>query len=49
LEQINAKLKLDVYKLKFTIPDMMVVGIDVVNIGRKSIIGFVSSYSPYIT
>jgi hypothetical protein len=49
LKQMNAKVKLDVYRLKFTIPNMMVVGIDVVNMGRKSIIGFASSYSPYIT
>lgn len=47
LKQINAKLKEDLYRIQVTptMKNTMVVGVDVVNAGRRAIIGLTASYS----
>jgi hypothetical protein len=47
IKQMNAKVKLDLYRLKNPLPNMMIVGIDVVNEGKKSILGFVASVNKF--
>jgi len=49
LKQMNAKVKLDLYRIKIPLPNAMVVGVDVVNEGRKSIIGLTASYTKSLT
>jgi len=46
---MNAKVKLDLYRIKIPLPNAMVVGVDVVNEGRKSIIGLTASYTKSLT
>lgn len=51
LRQINAKLGGDLWRMNFH-PDIsqktMLVGIDVCHKGKKSYIGFVATYDPYL-
>jgi hypothetical protein len=49
LKQINAKVRLDLYRLKIPVANSMVVGVDVVNEGRKSIIGFTASHNKFFS
>jgi aubergine-like protein len=49
LKQMNAKVQLDLYRVKIPLATAMVVGVDVVNEGRKSILGFTASYTKYLT
>jgi len=49
LKQINAKLRLDLYRLKFNYKNAMVIGVDVVNEGTRSIIGFAATSSKHLT
>lgn len=49
LKQINAKVRLDLYRLKIPLQNAMVVGVDVVNEGRKSIIGFTASHNKFFS
>jgi hypothetical protein len=49
LKQVNAKVKLDLYRLIIPLKNAMVVGVDVVNEGRKSIIGFTSSLNQFFS
>ena len=46
---MNAKVGLDLYRLKVPINNGMVVGFDVTNEGRRSILGFTASYSKHFT
>jgi len=45
LKQINAKVGLDLYRLKIYLKNVMIVGVDVCNEGRRSIIGMTASYN----
>jgi len=50
LKQMNAKSSQDLYRL--SIPQMkntMQIGVDVVNMGRKSIIGMTSTFTDFMT
>lgn len=49
LKQINAKSRLDLYRVKIPLQNAMVIGVDVVNEGRKAIIGLTASYTKYYT
>lgn len=53
LRQMNAKAKLDLYRLdiqdKIENLNPMVVGVDVVNKGRQSIIGLAATYTKTLT
>lgn len=51
LRQMNAKCYKDLYRMDLTpkFSKTMTVGVDVVNQGRKSIIGLSASYSKYMT
>ena len=51
MKQINAKLVQDLYRIQIpvTMKNTMVVGIDVVNAGRRAIIGMTASYSQHLT
>jgi hypothetical protein len=51
LKQMNAKVRQDLYRLALPshMKNTMVVGIDVVNEGRKSLLGFAASYSNFLT
>ena len=50
LKQINAKARLDLYRLDLpNLKNTMVVGMDVVNAGRNSILGFSSTYNTDIS
>jgi len=42
---MNAKVNLEVYKLKIPLNNSMIIGIDICNEGKKKIIGFCSSYN----
>jgi len=46
---MNAKVKLDIYRVKIPLKTAMVIGFDVVNEGTKSILGFTASYSKFLT
>ncbi len=46
---MNAKVGLDLYRLKVPNINGMVVGFDVVNAGTKSILGFTASYTKHFT
>jgi len=48
---MNAKLKLDLYKIDLPndLLNTMVVGVAVVNAGRKTIIGLTATYSKHLT
>jgi len=51
LKQINAKLREDLYRIN-VIPKMkntMIIGVDVVNAGRRAVIGLTASYSAHFT
>jgi len=45
LKQINAKCRLDLYRLAIPVRNPMIVGVDVVNEGRSPIIGCSASYN----
>lgn len=45
LKQINAKLKLDLYRIRIPLRNVMIIGVDAVNEGRGSILGMTASYS----
>lgn len=45
LKQINAKVRKDLYKISIPLKKTMVVGVDVVNEGSRSIVAMTSSYS----
>jgi P2-related tail formation protein len=49
LKQMNAKVALDIYRIKFPLKTAMVVGVDVVNKGTESYLGFTASYSKFLT
>ena len=49
LKQMNAKVALDIYRIKIPLKTAMVVGVDVVNQGTESILGFTASYSKFLT
>lgn len=51
LKQINAKLCQDLYRIEVpaNLQNTMVVGVDVVNAGRRAIIGMTASYSKHMT
>ncbi len=51
LKQINAKVAQDLYKIEVpaNLQGTMVVGVDVVNAGRRAIIGLTASYSEHMT
>lgn len=50
LKQIQAKQKLDLYRLQLhNTKNTMVCGVDVVNEGKKTILGFSASYSLHLT
>jgi hypothetical protein len=50
LKQINAKVKLDLYRLDLqTLKNSMICGIDVVNEGKNSLLGFSASYNTTIS
>lgn len=53
LRQVNAKCKKDLYHISFKQDIMnmhpMVIGVDVVNAGRKSIVGMTATYTQSLT
>ena len=51
LKQINAKLCQDLYRIEVPAnqQNAMVIGVDVVNAGRRASIGLTASYSKYMT
>jgi hypothetical protein len=49
LKQMNAKVRLDIYRIKIPLQTAMVVGFDVVNSGTQSILGFTASHNKYMT
>jgi hypothetical protein len=51
VKQINAKLKLDLYRIDLpkNLLNTMVVGVAVVNAGRKTIVGLTATYSKHLT
>lgn len=51
LKQINAKVRLDLYRLRLPqhMANTMIVGVDVVNEGRQTLLGYTSSYSQYLS
>lgn len=49
LKQMNAKVALDIYRIKIPLKTAMVVGVDVVNQGKESTLGFAASYSKFLT
>jgi hypothetical protein len=50
LKQINAKIKLDLYRLELTnLKNTMICGVDVVNEGKTSLLGFSASYNQSIS
>jgi hypothetical protein len=50
LRQVNAKVGLDLYRInpsnKVKNANTMIVGIDVVNMGRNCVVGMTASYNP---
>jgi hypothetical protein len=52
LRQVNAKVGLDLYRIslpqKVRNANTMIVGVDVVNMGRKSIVGMCASYNEHL-
>jgi hypothetical protein len=44
---MNAKVRQDLYRISLPtyLKNAMIIGVDVVNEGRKSLLGFVASYS----
>jgi hypothetical protein len=50
LKQINAKIRLDLYRLDLSnLKNTMVIGVDVVNEGKTSLLGFSASYNQSIS
>lgn len=50
LKQINAKMKLDLYRLSLpTIKNTILIGVDIVNEGNKRVMGCSASYNHYMT
>jgi hypothetical protein len=53
LRQMNAKAQLDLYRLQISEKikqlNPMIVGIDVVNKGRLSVVGLAATYSRFLT
>lgn len=51
LKQMNAKVRQDLYRLSLPthLKNTMIVGVDAVNEGRQSLLGFAASYSNYLT
>jgi len=49
LKQMNAKVKMDIFRLHLPISPSMIVGFDVVNEGKKSLVGITASYNKYYT
>jgi hypothetical protein len=48
LKQINAKCRLDLYRISIPLRgSIMIIGMDVVNEGKRSIIGLSASYNQY--
>ena len=46
---MNAKIRLDLYRVKLPTNTLMIVGVDVVNEGRNAIVSCAASYTKHAT